>query len=157
MHHERRHEERQPVGFYIDQFLGEELLRYFATDLSMHGLHLESPIGGRQRTPRTLQLEIRLPKLGEGIWASAEVVHERADALFHGRGVRFTAMTPHDTRCLRDWLRENARTERFITHPARRTDASGAHDAAAPLSFLGLAAGDFRLPSPLRGCPGRRS
>jgi hypothetical protein len=121
MHHERRHGERQPVGFYIDQFLDEELLRYFATDLSVHGLHLETPSGGRRHTPRTLQLEIRLPKLSEVIWASAEVVHERADTLFHGRGVRFTAMTQRHTQCLREWLRESARTECFITHPARRT------------------------------------
>jgi hypothetical protein len=120
MHHERRHGERQPVGFYIDQFLDEELLRYFATDLSMHGLYLESPIEGRRRAPRTLQLEIPLPQVSEVIWASAEVVYERVDALFHGRGVRFTAMTERHACSLRDWLRENARTERFITHPARR-------------------------------------
>jgi hypothetical protein len=120
MHHERRHAERQPVGFYIDQFLDEQLLRYFATDLSMHGLYLESPVERVRRSYRVMQLEIRLPAASEVIWASGEVVYERMDNLFHGRGVRFTAMSELHARCLRDWLRDCGRTEKFITHPARR-------------------------------------
>jgi hypothetical protein len=121
MHHERRHSERQPVGFYVEQFLDEELLRYFATDLSMRGLYLERPASERvRRTNQALQLEIRLPRVAEPIWACGEVVYERVDSLFVGCGVRFTALTPAHALCLRDWLRECARTEKFITHPARR-------------------------------------
>jgi hypothetical protein len=123
MHHDRRHAERQPVGFYIDQWKDEELLRYFVTDLSPSGLYFESPRERVRHTQRVLSLEIPLPDVPAAIWASAEVVYERVDALFHGRGVRFTAMSEHHALCLRDWLRQNARTERFITHPSRRTSA----------------------------------
>jgi hypothetical protein len=120
MHQERRLSERQPVGFYIQLFLDEEPHRYFATDLSPRGLYMERPLGPIQRGSDMMRLEIQLPDAAETIWATGEVVYDRIDSLFHGSGVRFTAMTRSHALWLRDWLRQSARTDQFITHPARR-------------------------------------
>jgi hypothetical protein len=120
MHQERRHTERQPVGFYIQLFVDEEPHRYFATDLSAQGLYMERPLAPMQRGSDKMRLEIHLPNAEEAIWATGEVVHDRIDSLFHGSGVRFTTMTTSHALWLRDWLRQSSRTDKFITHPARR-------------------------------------
>jgi hypothetical protein len=119
MHQDRRRAERQPVGFYIQLLLAEEAHRYFATDLSAQGLYMERPLGPMQRGSDKMRLEIQLPNADETIWATGEVVYDRIDSLFHGSGVRFTAMTSSHALWLRDWLRQSARTDKFITHPAR--------------------------------------
>ena len=72
------------------------------------------------RSSPNMRLEILLPSAPEAIWATAEVVYDRIDSLFHGNGVRFTAMTARHAGWLQEWLRDNGRTERFLTHPARR-------------------------------------
>jgi hypothetical protein len=120
MHQERRRADRQPVGFYIQLFLDEEPHRYFATDLSMHGLYMERPLGPIQRSSDAMRLEIQLPDVPEAIWATGEIIHDRIDSLFHGTGVRFTVMTQKHELALREWLQQSARTDRFISHPARR-------------------------------------
>ena len=120
MHRERRRTERQPVGFYIQLFLDEEQHRYFATDLSTDGLYMERPIGPMQRGSDAMRLEIQLPDVPETIWATGEIVRDHIDSLFHGSGVRFTAMTRAHEVALRTWLQEAGRTDRFISHPARR-------------------------------------
>lgn len=120
MHQDRRRTDRQPVGFYIQLFLDEEQHRYFATDLSSHGLYMERPLGPMQRSSDAMRLEIQLPDAPETIWATGEIIHDRIDSLFHGSGVRFTAMTKRHENLLREWLQQHGRTDRFISHPARR-------------------------------------
>lgn len=173
MHNERRRFERQPVGFYIHQLRDDQPHRYFATDLSLDGLYMEWPAQALNRSSPLLQLEIRLPRAcaQDAIWATAEVIHDRMDSLFHGSGVRFKALTSTHARWLRDWLRDSARTDRFITHPGRR-----AHTGSTPLgrspttrtlhpnhgqvpnlgadpALFGLAAGNFRLRCAPGGSP----
>ena len=54
---------------------------------------MERPIDSFVRHSAEVQLEIPLPDgQREPIWASAEVVYDCFDSLFHGTAVRFTAL-----------------------------------------------------------------
>jgi hypothetical protein len=119
MQRDRRSSERQPASFYVDDLRSEQPERYFARDLSLAGVYLECPLGVRPETQ--LQLEIKLPRERDTIWAQAEVVYQRSEGLFHGCGVRFTALPSEHADRLQRWLRHAGRTDRFITHPARRS------------------------------------
>ncbi len=114
----RRRNERHRVGFYVDQLVGDETHRCFTRDLSAVGMYMErlaSPIG---RSSAVVQLEIKLPSLGESIWAAGEVVYDQIDTLFHGSAVHFTHIARTHQRWLREWLRESYRSERFAdAHP----------------------------------------
>jgi len=116
----RRRSERLPVGFYVDQIVGEDPHRCFTTDLSAIGLYMERLVEPLQRSSSLVQLEIPLPQTGDSIWAKGEVIYDRFDALFHGTAVRFTGMARFHQRLLREWLRETSRDARFVhVHPVR--------------------------------------
>ena len=116
----RRRSERLPVGFYVDQIVGEHPHRCFTTDLSSIGLYMERLAAPLQRSSSVVQIEIPLPQTGDAIWAKGEVIYDRFDALFHGTAVRFTAMARLHQRLLREWLRESSRAARFVgLHPYR--------------------------------------
>ena len=116
----RRRSERLPVGFYVDQIVGEDPHRCFTTDLSAIGLYMERLVEPLQRSSSLVQLEIPLPQTGDAIWAKGEVIYDRFDALFHGTAVRFTGMARFHQRLLRDWLRETALAARFVDlHPCQ--------------------------------------
>ncbi len=109
----RRRSERHTVGFYVDQFVHEEALRCFTTDLSAVGLYMERLVQPLDRSSKTVQLEIKLPSANDTIWAAGEVVYDRIDSLFHGTAVRFTGMARTHQRWIREWLRESRRADRF--------------------------------------------
>jgi hypothetical protein len=116
----RRRSHRLPVGFYVDQIIGDDPHRCFTTDLSAIGIYMERLTEPLQRSSSVVQLEIPLPHTADSIWAKGEVVYDRFDALFHGTAVRFTGMARMHQRLLREWLRETARHARFVgLHPYR--------------------------------------
>ena len=94
---DRRIAPRVPVSVYLSQHVDGETHRCFVTNLSATGLYMERPMGSFLRTSSQIQLEIPLPdRVGESIWASAEIVYDCFDALFHGSAVRFVAMSERD-------------------------------------------------------------
>ena len=109
----RRRCERHAVGFYVDQFVNDEPFRCFTTDLSSIGLYMERPVQPINRSSKFVQLEIKLPRSSDSIWALGEVIYDRLDSLFHGTAVCFTAMAHRQRRFLCEWLRDTERTQRF--------------------------------------------
>ncbi len=123
MSYNRRRSERIPVGFYVDQIISDDPHRCFTTDLSAIGLYMERLAEPLQRSSNVIQLELALPRTSDTIWAKAEVIYDRFDALFHGTAVSFTAMARGHQRMLREWLREVSREERVIPAPPFRSQA----------------------------------
>ena len=67
----RRRSARLPVGFYVDQIVGDDPHRCFTTDLSAIGLYMERLVEPLRRSSKIVQLEIPLPAnlgldLGQG-------------------------------------------------------------------------------------------
>lgn len=121
MPYNRRRSARHPVGFYVEQFVNDEPYRCFTTDLSSIGLYMERLVEPMDRASSFVQLEIKLPKASDSIWAAGEVVYDRIDSLFHGTAIRFTGMARAHQRWIREWLRETERSERFdAMHPVVR-------------------------------------
>jgi hypothetical protein len=123
MSRNRRRCERHAVGFYVDQFVNEEAFRCFTTDLSSIGLYMSRPVQPINRSSKFVQLEIKLPRSSDSIWALGEVIYDRLDSLFHGTAVCFTAMAQKQRRLLCDWLHESERTARFEV-PIKRIEIS---------------------------------
>jgi hypothetical protein len=115
----RRRSERHAVGFYVDQFVNDEPFRCFTTDLSSIGLYMERPVQPINRCSKFVQLEIKLPRSSDSIWALGEVIYDRLDAIFHGTAVCFTAMAHRQRRFLCEWLHESTNTERFVLRQPR--------------------------------------
>ena len=61
----RRRSERLPVGFYVDQIVGNDLHRCFTTDLSALGIFVERVAEPIRHNNSIVQLEIPLPKANE--------------------------------------------------------------------------------------------
>lgn len=110
----RRRSERLPVGFYVDQIVGNDLHRCFTTDLSALGIFVERVAEPMRRSSAIVQLEIPLPEAGETLWAKGEVVYDRFDSLFHGTAIRFAGMARAHQRMLREWLWETRTTDRSL-------------------------------------------
>lgn len=69
---------------------------------------MERPIASFVRHSAAIQLEIPLPDgQPEPLWASAEVVYDCFDALFHGTAVRFTGLGSQDQARLDAFLSQN--------------------------------------------------
>ncbi len=118
----RRHAQRLPVGFYVDQIIEDEPHRSFLSDLSASGLYMERPFELLSRRSSVVQVELPLPG-DETLWAKCEVVYDRFDSLFHGTAVRFTAMARKHQRLLREWLRETSAEQRVLSaRPTVRAD-----------------------------------
>jgi hypothetical protein len=101
-----------PVGFYVDQIVGDDTHRCFTTDLSALGIFVERVVDEPlRRSSNIVQLEIPLPEAGETLWAKGEVIYDRFDALFHGSAIRFAGMARMHQRLLRDWLWESRKDE----------------------------------------------
>lgn len=113
MQRNRRRSERHAVGFYVDQFVNDEPFRCFTTDLSSIGMYMERPVQAINRSSKFVQLEIKLPRSSDSIWALGEVIYDRLDSVFHGTAVSFTAMAQRQRRFLCEWLHETERTARF--------------------------------------------
>ena len=95
--HERRSTPRLSVSVTVQQHVGGQTHRCFARSLSLSGLYMERPLSMFVRQCAQFALEIALPDGKAGsVWTSAEVVYDCFDALSHGTGVRFTAMSPND-------------------------------------------------------------
>ena len=116
----RRRSHRHPVGFYVEQLVDDAPHRCFTSDISPIGLYMERLAGPLQRRSAVVQIEIPLPNTSDALWAKAEVVYDRFDALFHGTAVRFTGMARVHERLLREWLRDSEHGFRFTgLHPFR--------------------------------------
>jgi hypothetical protein len=121
MGNNRRRSERMPVGFYVDQIVGDDTHRCFTTDLSALGIFVERVVDEPlRRCSNIVQLEIPLPEAGETLWAKGEVVYDRFDALFHGTAIRFAGMARMHQRLLRDWLWESNISDRRALSVATR-------------------------------------
>ena len=114
---DRRRSARYPVGFFFRQIISDEPHRCFTTDLSSIGLYSERPVEFFERNSNVVQVELPLPDTSDSIWASAEVVYDRFGSLFHGSGLRFTAMARKHQRMLREWLRETKWRPMFMDRP----------------------------------------
>lgn len=102
---ERRRAPRVPVSVYLEQHVEGQSHRCFATNLSSTGLYMERPIESFVRHSTDVQLEIPIPDDDGGpVWASAEIVYDCFDALFHGTAVRFKALSERDRGRLKRWL-----------------------------------------------------
>jgi hypothetical protein len=141
MANNRRRSERTPVGFYVDQIVGDDTHRCFTTDLSALGIFLERVVDEPlRRSSNIVQLEIPLPEAGETLWAKGEVVYDRFDALFHGTAIRFAGMARSHQRLLREWLWESRASERQALRATeksaqvlvRRPNTLGAQPVGAP-------------------------
>ena len=124
---ERREADRVPVGIYLNQVVGSDLHRCFATDISPTGLYMERTCTPMERRSNFVQVEIPLPGIGDTLWAKAEVVYDCFDALFHGTAIRFAAMAGMHRRLLEAWLHETGRT--------LHVDAVGFDDSHAVRAF----------------------
>lgn len=110
----RRRTVRVPVGFYINQYVGDDTThRCFTTDLSDSGLYMERPVSPIQRTSNIVQLELQLPDSDDTIWACGRVVYDRFDPLFHGTAIHFTGMAERHRRWLGRWLQDTRAARRF--------------------------------------------
>jgi hypothetical protein len=70
---------------------------------------MERPVASFVRHSTRVQLEIPLPDgREEPVRASAEVIYDCFDALFHGTAVRFTQMSREDQARLEGWLSSEA-------------------------------------------------
>lgn len=127
MSQNRRRSERLPVGFYVDQIIGDDLHRCFTTDLSALGIFVERVAEPLDRSTSVVQLEIPLPELGETLWAKGEVVYDRFDPLFHGMAIRFAGMARAHQRMLREWLWETRRTDQMLPVPTYRFGGVAVH------------------------------
>jgi len=73
---------------------------------------MERPIASFVRHSAAVQLEIPLPDgEAEPVWASAEVVYDCFDALFHGTAVRFIALGSRDQARIDAFLSQNVGSE----------------------------------------------
>lgn len=109
----RRRLERHAVGFYVDQFVNDEPYRCFTTDLTSIGMYMERPVQPINRSSKYVQLEIKLPRSSDSIWALGEVIYDRLGSLFHGTAVSFSAMASSQRRHLHEWLLDSEQTARF--------------------------------------------
>jgi hypothetical protein len=106
---ERRRSPRIPVSVYLKQHVEGQAHRCFTSDLSSSGLYMERPISSFVRHSANIELEIPLPDgEPEPVWASAEIVYDCFDALFHGTAVRFTNLTSRDRERLEAFVARNA-------------------------------------------------
>jgi hypothetical protein len=109
---ERRRSPRVPVSVYLQQHVEGQTHRCFTSNLSTSGLYMERPLGSFVRHSASIQLEIPLDDgESEPVWASAEVVYDCFDALFHGTAVRFTALGGRDRARLDAFLARSSGSE----------------------------------------------
>ncbi len=104
---ERRRAPRVPVSVYLEQHIEGQRHRCFATNLSSTGLYMERPIESFVRHSTDVQLEIPVPDDEGPLWASAEIVYDCFDSLFHGTAVRFKALSQQDHARLERWLSQS--------------------------------------------------
>jgi len=115
---ERRGTPRLPVSVYVQQHVGGQTHTCHASSLSLSGLYMERPLSSFLRQCARFALEISLPDGKAGsVWTNAEVVYDCFDALSHGTGVRFIAMSPRD----------RARLSAFLAQPPVAPNRDRAH------------------------------
>ncbi len=62
---------RVPVEVFCTELSGEAARHAIAVDLSVDGLRIQRPVGGR--TPRELQIEFEIPQVDEVVWARGAI------------------------------------------------------------------------------------
>jgi hypothetical protein len=82
---------------YLQQHVEGHSHRCFSSNLSSTGLYMERPIASFVRHSASIELEIPLPDgEAEPVRASAEIVYDCFNAVFHGTAVRFTKLDSRD-------------------------------------------------------------
>lgn len=101
---DRRVNPRVEVELPTTQYVDNTPVQSQVSNLSAEGMHTRRVVGPISRSSRLLQVEIKLPGLGEPLWAKGEVVYDAIGPRFHETGIRFVAMAPGHRGLLRSWL-----------------------------------------------------
>ena len=111
-----------PVALYAELVADEEVLPAFVTNISEHGLQLDSlAMLGSRRNDR-IQLQITLPGEPDRLWIAAEVVQDQHGLLFNDTAIRFLSMASAHWRALRRWVR--VRELMMTARPLGASDAA---------------------------------
>jgi PilZ domain len=102
MSNNRRDTLRVPEGRLITQIVNENPHVASIVNVSSTGLFTIKPAQRTRFKSGKIQVEIPVPEACDSIWASAEVVFERAGQSCIGSGLRFIAMANHDKKLLKD-------------------------------------------------------
>jgi len=120
---ERRDRDRVELEIFLNQYIGERLVRALATNLSPSGLFARRvfPLTGQLPLGREagfVQLELALPGVGDTIWAQGAIRHDLlelgpgvqrsrrggCDAWVHGTGIELVAIARPHRQLLRDYI-----------------------------------------------------
>lgn len=105
---DRRSGYRVPLEMFLNQFVGDRLVRGLTTNIGPTGLYLQTarPLRSQLPSAQVVGLEFELPGVGEVIWARGEICYAANDAYATGAGIRFTGMASLHERMLRDYCIE---------------------------------------------------
>jgi PilZ domain len=105
---DRRSGYRVPLELFLNQYVGDRLVRGLTANIGPTGLYLQTARPLRSRLPAAgvVGLEFELPRTGEVIWARGEICYASGDTYAMGSGIRFTGMASLHERLLRDFCIE---------------------------------------------------
>jgi hypothetical protein len=137
---DRRSGYRVPLELFLNQYVGDRLVRGLTANIGPTGLYLQTarPLRSRLPAANVVGLEFELPGTGEVIWARGEICYASGDAYAVSSGIRFTGMASLHERLLRDFCIEarhqhlSSLLQGIRTPGAARTPAPGASHAGAP-------------------------
>jgi hypothetical protein len=105
---DRRSGYRVPLDLFLNQYIGDRLVRGLTTNIGPTGLYLQTarPLRSQLPSAQIVGLEFELPGTGEVIWARGEICYAANDSYAVGAGIRFTGMASLHERMLRDYCIE---------------------------------------------------
>lgn len=105
---DRRSGYRVPLEMFLNQYVGDRLVRGLTTNIGPTGLYLQTarPVRSQLPSAQIVGLEFELPGTGEIIWARGEICYAANDSYATGAGIRFTGMAGLHERMLRDYCIE---------------------------------------------------
>jgi hypothetical protein len=104
MSSDRRENLRVPDNRLITEFISDRPNAASVVNVSDTGIFTVKPPSRLRYRPgsRIIQLEIPVPEASESVWASGEVVFERAGQSAIGSGIRFVSMADFHRKLIRD-------------------------------------------------------
>ena len=102
----RRAALRIPLQMHLNEHTHDTARRCLSFNLSPTGVYVNRLVEQMQSGNRVVGLEFELPNTSEVVWARGEVVYDKLDPFFHGKGIRFTGMADKHKRLLRDYVVE---------------------------------------------------
>lgn len=105
---DRRSGYRVPLELFLNQYVGDRLVRGLTANIGPTGLYLQTARPLRSQLPAAgvVGLEFELPGTGEVIWARGEICYAAGDDFAMRSGIRFTGMASLHARLLRDYCIE---------------------------------------------------